>query len=1162
MIDDAAGDLHVQFREADRHYSFAPLMYWDDDMEEAEIARQLREMQAQHVHEAMIFPLSGMIQPYLSEAYFERVAFTLEKAAELGMRIWIYDEYNWPSGLAGGLINERHPEYLMTACRFYRHRLTGEAERAVQLPVPRGDLAWAEARQGERLLPLLEAADGDRLSWTAPEGEWELTLCVVHPVEIILDTVTGSPWCNNLPGYLDVMNPDAVKAFIELVYQGHYDVIGDHFGTTMPGFFSDEAGFRYDFIVRGAEDSLSLPHAWCFEEPKRHADPQLNGLFGSVPWTARLLERFQERHGYDLRPQLGELARGAAADAKVSYDYFSLISDLFAESYCEQICAWCEDHGVVFTGHWHEHVSGGDYYKQVRPMQVPGMDILGPHGIENRELMTLPRKIATIARMHGRERVMSETFSNTPWTYNLSDRQRDSDLLSVLGVNLNVSIDFTYSLRGFRKHCGNPPGGYQNTQWAWYRHFADHNARLSLAASAGEATVDVAILYCATAAVADAIPDFEGNPRQDKEVDRVFQLLMDAQIDADIVYESGLEDGQVEQGELIYPGARYRTLILSNWEKLQPETIAVLTTFAQGGGRLVFLGSVPVSGPVGQDLRVAWRPLFGDHPRAIGEQVETLADGAVTLVPDPAHRVTTSSVPKFGHLHSLFDGSDSLFVLGRCPQWLAIDLGDECPIEGLTFTVEAAKADVAHTYTIEVSANGEHWESVVEACQSGHVHRHAFSARARQLRLSFSDAGNRFVALTHLEVMGWQPSGWNPRELAVALAGSSQCALTFLEDDQPASGLTVVQRRVDAGTMVSLVNRRDHERHLRVAPSRDLALVEVWDLDSSERGCVSRGEAFTLSLAPHEGCVLLARQEAAAAPPESSCDRRRELVCELGGPWPFQLAKPNAYPLTLSHLQMTDPAAPDTWLDSSHGVIPEPLRNVPELRFRAEFEIEQLAGDEQLLTEAGIYAELAVNGQTLTGEGDVCDYMDISGRAHGIASLLRPGANTITGLYRPEVYERFMQGCWYHQDHLQPTLDAFVLGAFSVRGERLVAPVTELSGEPWEDQGYPHYSGTGVYNLEIELTQPAGCWLELEPRGGVVEVTHEGAIIGTRIAPPYLVDLSALPAGQRTLQVRVTNPIGSLLSNQGESNWSGNKQRGYASGLQSARLVHMLHNGE
>ena len=41
-------------------------------------------------------------------------AGAVAEAKRLGLHFWIYDEYNWPSGIAGGKVLRDHPEFQVT----------------------------------------------------------------------------------------------------------------------------------------------------------------------------------------------------------------------------------------------------------------------------------------------------------------------------------------------------------------------------------------------------------------------------------------------------------------------------------------------------------------------------------------------------------------------------------------------------------------------------------------------------------------------------------------------------------------------------------------------------------------------------------------------------------------------------------------------------------------------------------------------------------------------------------------------------------------------------------------------------------------------------------------------------------------------------------------
>lgn len=52
----------------------------------------------------MLYPRTGCEVEYLSEEWFALCSYYLESAAANDMKIWLYDEFNWPAGQAGGRV--------------------------------------------------------------------------------------------------------------------------------------------------------------------------------------------------------------------------------------------------------------------------------------------------------------------------------------------------------------------------------------------------------------------------------------------------------------------------------------------------------------------------------------------------------------------------------------------------------------------------------------------------------------------------------------------------------------------------------------------------------------------------------------------------------------------------------------------------------------------------------------------------------------------------------------------------------------------------------------------------------------------------------------------------------------------------------------------------
>ena len=90
---------------------FYPFWFWNDRLSADEIRWQVAEMARQGVRGFFIHSRQGLGQPYLSEAFFEMVDVAVAAAEEHGLVVHLYDEYPYPSGVAGGQVTLGQPQY-------------------------------------------------------------------------------------------------------------------------------------------------------------------------------------------------------------------------------------------------------------------------------------------------------------------------------------------------------------------------------------------------------------------------------------------------------------------------------------------------------------------------------------------------------------------------------------------------------------------------------------------------------------------------------------------------------------------------------------------------------------------------------------------------------------------------------------------------------------------------------------------------------------------------------------------------------------------------------------------------------------------------------------------------------------------------------------------
>jgi len=78
-------------------------------------ARVVRDLDRLAADGVFVFNMSpGRGEPkYLSPEHMNQVKFVVQEARKRGMKLWIQDECDYPSGMAGGLINTEYPQLRM-----------------------------------------------------------------------------------------------------------------------------------------------------------------------------------------------------------------------------------------------------------------------------------------------------------------------------------------------------------------------------------------------------------------------------------------------------------------------------------------------------------------------------------------------------------------------------------------------------------------------------------------------------------------------------------------------------------------------------------------------------------------------------------------------------------------------------------------------------------------------------------------------------------------------------------------------------------------------------------------------------------------------------------------------------------------------------------------
>ncbi|HEY7048510.1 MAG TPA: glycosyl hydrolase [Jatrophihabitantaceae bacterium] len=232
------------------------LWFWNGTVTDELIDKQLTDLRARGVYNAIIFPFqTSALQPaFLSDGWFDVVGHALDEAKRTGMRMWLFNDDYFPSGRAadvvvnggtvGGRVYAAHPELAAQSLARQQRTVTGPATVSLVpsgLDVQNGRLIVdAASLQGVRILN--EGSDWTDYTVTAHRRSTSGAAGIV---------VRGQDEQN---GYLVDTNQDG-SVFVYRQAAGVFTQLAT--SPAIPGFVAgDEHAIRID--VRGDTITTSI----------------------------------------------------------------------------------------------------------------------------------------------------------------------------------------------------------------------------------------------------------------------------------------------------------------------------------------------------------------------------------------------------------------------------------------------------------------------------------------------------------------------------------------------------------------------------------------------------------------------------------------------------------------------------------------------------------------------------------------------------------------------------------------------------------------------------------------------------------------------------------------------------------------------------------------
>lgn len=622
-------DMRECRTEAFRGFGAIPWWSWNGDMEYGEVRRQLELMKDAGVEGWMLFPRFGLEMPYLGHEYMTKVRFAVEESARLGLEVWIYDEYAWPSGNAQCQVGEVDPEYrwrVLSAFTFEieggrEHHLkpewgaTGHVRKAAKMSgetphsdqvqtsdeIPISYLQQSRDPEGNRLFlnPRIErvvavplrngqaevvdalcidsAIEDLTVRWTPPPGSWRVQILISRDYGILIDH----------------LNPEAVRTFMRLTHDKYTRSIGEYYGNTVAGFFSDETRMFRDTSHR-------------FLEP-------------TIVWTKDLFGRLRDAGLTDLDAAMAAVFDEGDSPAmrRLRLAFWDRVTDLYAGAYYQAMADWAEDHGVTYTGDFFSEDRSvvpylGDYFKCIRPYQMPGFDSLGLCNPKNKEDYKSPKFASSAAHMRGEStRCFAEGPGLLSWSVTLEELRRTGDWLYVLGANRLIPNSFLYTLNHESLYVS-PSYFFQWTMWQHFPDWEGYLRRLGYVLTRGTHVAPVALLYPTESLLSGFRPvipaggrPWQSNPETERRyqdaVNTAYGLLC-RQIDFDYIDAAYLGSRDLTAGAIPIGGERARVLVLAGHSLLRRETAEAVRTFVENGGHAVWVGAIATLDEDGRTL--------------------------------------------------------------------------------------------------------------------------------------------------------------------------------------------------------------------------------------------------------------------------------------------------------------------------------------------------------------------------------------------------------------------------------------------------------------------------------------------------------------------------------------------------------------------------------
>ncbi len=569
-------EMAANFKDPPSWYAPHTFWFWDSPLDRSQVRKMAEEMTRQRLNPGYVHARTGAKwgrnielpkEQWLSEQWFDAFRAALEKAESQEMYLGYCDEYMWPSGQAAGRILENYPSLKGKSLKWKKQVFTGP--RQIELPPSKFTVA-GRILEGDILqtTSLQVIGEGEAFKWYVPAGNW------------MVYSYTEYTHSQPFEGEVNYLDPDLMNLFIPMAHYPYMEHFPERMGNSIPGVFVDNEG---DFGYK-------------------------------LAWSEYLPVRFREMKEKELLPMLPLLTEkdNEGLYAKIRYDWFHVVSDIYSENFIGKLSDWLGERGMYYiTNLWEESLMRvaayvGDLMLCQRRVTLPGNDAIGMRGQKVHDF----KETQSVCEFENKP-FMSEIMGVTGWGQTPLDMKRTVDALVAWGVNHFVphGINTNRALWSIPF----PADWYtENPYWNYLYLWTDYARRAAYISRQGELVADV-LLYCPLESIWALAEGYFDPDRETGEwspealhINTVYSDAMKVMTEANIDYliadkhylaMAGHKEWNYDPNRMAMEiqGRQFPVLVLPPMYMISRDNARKVLEYTRSGGYVIALGQLPVA---------------------------------------------------------------------------------------------------------------------------------------------------------------------------------------------------------------------------------------------------------------------------------------------------------------------------------------------------------------------------------------------------------------------------------------------------------------------------------------------------------------------------------------------------------------------------------------